>query len=135
MNLLHYPLPTSDADTKPYWDACAQGELRYQHCETCGRVQCIPRSLCQHCQSPALQWNTSRREGTVLTFTTVYRAPLPVFKEQVPYAIVIVDMDEGFRVMVNALPAALPNLTMGAKVRIGFQQVRGMALPVVESVA
>lgn len=135
MNTLHYPLPTPNADTQPFWDACAQGELRYQLCASCRRVQCIPRSLCAHCQSPALQWQTSQREGTVLSFTTVHRAPLPAFKDQVPYAIAIVDMDEGFRVMANALPLARPGLAIGAKVRIGFQQVHGMALPVVESAA
>ncbi len=134
MNTVHYPLPTPNAETKPFWDACAQGELRYQRCTSCSRVQSIPRSLCEHCQSRALQWNNSLREGTVLTFTTVYRAPLPVFREQLPYAIAIVDMEEGFRVMANALPAARAGLAIGAKVRIGFKEVHGMALPVVECV-
>lgn len=134
MSTLNHPLPTPNAQTKPYWDACAAGELRYQKCESCGTVQRIPRSLCEHCQSQALQWSTSAREGTVLSFTTVYRAPLPVFKADVPYVIAIVDMAEGFRVMANALPEAAANLAIGAKVRIGFSDAHGMALPVVAAV-
>lgn len=134
MSTMNYPLPTQNAQTKPYWDACAAGELRYQKCESCGTVQRIPRSLCEHCQSQTLEWKTSAREGTVLSFTTVYRAPLPVFKADVPYVIAIVDMDEGFRVMANALPEAATDLTIGAKVRIGFNDAHGMALPVVEAV-
>jgi uncharacterized OB-fold protein len=70
----------------------------------------------------------------VLTFTTVYRAPLPAFKEMVPYVIAIVDMDEGFRVMANALPQCRNGMEIGARVRVGFEDVHGMALPVVESV-
>lgn len=134
MSTMHYPLPSPNAQTKPYWDACAASELRYQSCQSCGTVQRIPRSLCEHCQSQALEWKTSAREGTVLSFTTVYRAPLPVFKSQVPYVIAIVDMAEGFRVMANALPQAVGDLAIGATVRIGFTSEHGMALPVVEAV-
>ena len=131
----NYPLPRANAQTKAYWDGCAQGELRFQRCANCGHVQCIPRSLCDQCQSRDLQWNASRREGTVLTFTTVHRAPLPVFKDRVPYVIAIVDLDEGFRVMANALPAVQQGpLAIGARVRIGFTDVQGMALPVLESI-
>lgn len=134
MSTMNFPLPTPNATTKPYWDACAEGELRYQQCENCGTVQLIPRSLCEHCQSQQLQWKTSQRQGTVLSFTIVYRAPLPVFKAQVPYAMAIVDMDEGFRVVANASPQAQPALAIGAKVRMGFTSEHGMAMPIVEAV-
>ena len=134
MSTLNFPLPHPNATTKPYWDACAEGELCYQKCENCGTVQLIARSLCEHCQSQQLQWQTSQRLGTVLSFTTVYRAPLPAFKAQVPYAIVIVDMDEGFRVMANATPQAQSALAIGAKVRMGFTSEHGMAMPIVEAV-
>jgi uncharacterized protein len=134
MSTLNFPLPKPNATTKTYWDACAEGELRYQKCESCGTVQLIARSLCEHCQSQQLQWQTSQRLGTVLSFTTVYRAPLPVFKAQVPYAIVIVDMDEGFRVMANATPQVQSALAIGAKVRVGFTSEHGMAMPIVEAV-
>jgi uncharacterized OB-fold protein len=131
-----YPLPRPNAQTQAYWDGCAQGELRYQCCAGCGHVQCIPRSLCEQCQSRDLQWRASTRMGTVLTFTTVYRAPLPAFKDMVPYVIAIVDMDEGFRVMANALPQTPQGeFAIGSRVRINFTDVHGMALPVVETVA
>lgn len=130
----NYPLPCPNAQTQPYWDGAAAGELRYQRCVGCDHVQRIPRSLCEKCQGSQLDWQDSQRTGTVLTFTIVHRAPLPVFKDMVPYVIVIVDMDEGFRVMANALPQCRENLEIGARVSMGFQDVRGMALPVVEIV-
>lgn len=130
----NYPLPRPNAQTQPYWDGCAQGELRYQCCAACGAVQRIPRSLCEHCHGRVLDWKVSQRTGRVLSWTMVHRAPLPAFKDRVPYVIAIVDMDEGFRVMANALPQAVEGLAIGARVRIGFQDVHGMALPVVETV-
>lgn len=134
MSTINYPLPRANAQTQAYWDGAAEGVLRYQACTACGCVQLIPRSLCEKCQHTKLAWMTSQQAGTVLTFTTVHRAPLPVFKEMVPYVIAIVDMDEGFRVMANALSTATSELSIGARVRIGFQTVHGMALPVVEAV-
>ena len=133
MTVSNYPLPRANAQTQPYWDGAAVGELRYQCCSDCGSVQRIPRSLCEQCQSSRLQWKVSRQTGRVLTFTTVHRAPLPVFKDMVPYVIAILDMDEGFRVMANALPQACAGLEIGTRVRVGFQDVHGMALPVVEA--
>jgi uncharacterized OB-fold protein len=129
-----YPLPRPNAQTRPYWDGAAAGELRYQRCDGCGHVQRIPRSLCEQCHGRQLNWLNSQRTGTVLTFTTVYRAPLPVFKESVPYVIVMVDMDEGFRVMANAMPECRAGLEIGARVRIGFQEVHGMVLPALETI-
>lgn len=131
---IDFPLPRANALTKVYWDGCAKGLLRFQRCGGCGHVQCIPRSICEQCQSEDLQWNESKRLGTVLSFTTVFRAPLPVFKGRVPYTIVIVDVDEGFRVMANTT-AVVPSdaLHIGARVHIGFEDVHGMALPVVDA--
>lgn len=134
MTMCNYPLPRPNAQTQSFWDGAAVGELRYQCCLGCGHVQRIPRSLCEQCQSRKLEWRISQRTGKVLTFTTVYRAPLPVFKGMVPYVITIVDLEEGFRVMCNASPQIREGLEIGARVRIGFQQVHGMALPVVEEV-
>ncbi len=134
MSDMAYPLPRPNSHTQPFWEGAAQGELRYQRCTACGNVQLIPRSLCEECQSTELEWKVSKATGTVLTVTVVHRAPLPVFKSMTPYAIVIIDMDEGFRVMANALAEVQAQLEIGRRVRVGFQEVQGVALPVVVGV-
>lgn len=131
---IDYPLPRPDAQTRSYWEGAAAGELRYQRCTDCGCVQRIPRSLCDCCQGTALVWKVSGGIGSVLGFTTVHRAPLPVFKQMVPYVIAIIEMEEGFRVMANALPGLQAAMAIGARVRIGFHDVQGMSLPVIEAV-
>jgi len=123
------PLPHPTAETRPFWDGCAQGHLRYQRCSDCGTVQLIPRSLCASCQSEALQWQLSGGQGRVLTHTTVHRAPTPAFRAEAPYTIAIVDMDEGFRLMVNVAQDPARPAAIGARVRIVVREVQGMALP------
>ncbi|MVW70990.1 Zn-ribbon domain-containing OB-fold protein [Bordetella sp. 15P40C-2] len=128
------PLPRPDAQTRPFWEGCAQGVLRFQTCAACGSVQRVPRALCEHCQSDALNWRASAGIGKVLSLTTVHRAPLPAFKAMAPYVIAIVDMDEGFRLMVNATAEAAKSIAIDAKVQIGFIDVEASVLPIVQHV-
>ena len=69
--------------------------------------------------------------GRILSFTVVHRAPTPAFRDDLPYVIALVDLDEGFRLMVNMDhdPLAGTPLAIGQRVRIGFRQVDGIALP------
>ncbi|MDN8618475.1 Zn-ribbon domain-containing OB-fold protein [Variovorax ginsengisoli] len=128
------PLPNPTADSRPFWDGCAAGELRYQRCARCGQTQLIPRALCAACQHDQLQWQTSRGLGRILSFTVVHRAPTPAFKEEVPYVIAIVDMEEGFRLMVNVKDGAGKALSIGQPVCIGYRAVDGSTLPQAEVV-
>lgn len=126
------PLPHPTPETRPFWDGCASGELRYQCCTDCGTVQLIPRSLCAACQSRGLEWKRSERLGRILSHTTVHRAPTSAFRADVPYVIALVDMDEGFRLMVNVRGGDTPAVAIGARVRIGFRAVDGVTLPEAE---
>lgn len=123
------PLPRATAETKPFWDGCAQGVVRYQSCTRCDTVQFIPRARCVACQSCELAWRDSAGYGHVLSYTTVHRAPTPAFREDAPYVIALIDMEEGFRLMTNVAGASAAPLAIGARVRIGFRNVEGMALP------
>jgi uncharacterized OB-fold protein len=123
------PLPRATAETAPFWDGCAQQKLRYQRCAHCGAVQLIPRALCSECRSRELQWRDSSRSGSVLSFTIVHRAPSASFKSELPYAIALVDMDEGFRLMVNVAGGADAPLRIGSRVSIGFRMLDGVTVP------
>lgn len=127
-----HPLPCPDPQTRPFWDACLAGKLLYQRCTSCGTTQFTPRVYCERCHSAALKWHESARLGKVLSLTRVHRAPLPAFKEKVPYVIAILDMDEGFRLMVNAQETVAQGIAMDSRVRVGFMTINGVALPVAE---
>jgi uncharacterized protein len=123
------PAPRISAETQPFWDGCRQGELRYQLCRDCGRVQFYPRALCAGCGATALEWRRSRGEGSIHTVTVVYRAPSPAFRGDVPYAIALVDLDEGYRMMANVLGPDPEGLAIGARVRVVFETRGDVSLP------
>jgi len=126
------PLPHPTADTRNFWDGCAAGEVRYQRCAHCGQTQLIPRARCAACQREDLQWHRSAGRGRVLSYTVVHRAPTPAFRDETPYVIALVDMDEGFRLMVNLEDGARTPMAIGQAVRIGFREIEGGVLPQAE---
>ena len=123
------PLPRPNADTQPYWDAAAKGRLIYQYCAACERAQFHPRSHCANCQSRNLEWRESKGHGRIASFTEVQRAPTAAFKEMAPYVIALVDLDEGFRMMVNIVEGEGSRLAIGARTRTVFREVDGFTLP------
>ena len=88
--------------SQPYVDALARGELVCQVCERCGAAQRLARFACTRCGHTGLAWKTAAGTGVVWAVTVVERAPAPEFASLVPYALVLVDLDEGARVMGHA---------------------------------
>jgi uncharacterized protein len=91
-----------DQNAEEFWTGCARGELRYQLCEGCKRAQFYPRPFCAKCGGESLSWASSKGGGTVYAVTTVERAPTEDFRALQPYAIALIDLDEGFRMMAHA---------------------------------
>ena len=94
-----------NAELYAHW---AHGELRFQRCADCGAWRHPPRYLCAQCGSTRFTWEPSAGRGRVFTWTITHRAVDPAFEP--PYAIVVVELDEGPRLvgnMVGIEPAAL----------------------------
>jgi uncharacterized protein len=123
------PLPAITAETRPFWDGCRAGELRYQACGACGRVQFYPRALCAGCGGTDLGWRRSRGVGTVHAVTVVHRAPTAAFRDDVPYAIALVDLDEGVRLMANVVGGDPEGVAIGDRVRVVFEARGEVTLP------
>ena len=99
-----------------FWDGCAAGELRYQRCGACAAVQFYPRGFCLRCGAADVQWQTARGTGTVHALTSVVRAPSDEFRALAPYVILLVDLDEGYRMMAHGAPG----LAIGDRVQVRF---------------
>jgi uncharacterized OB-fold protein len=101
--------PVPDAVTQPFWEGVAEGVLRLQRCGTCGRHVFYPRAVCPFCMSAELAWVEASGVGRVHSFTVVHRAPAE-YRDEVPYVVALVDLDEGVRMMtrlVDVEPAAV----------------------------
>ena len=78
---------------------CARGELRLRRCNACREWCHVPRVTCPNCASTDWAWERVKGTGRLYTFTIVHRAMHPAFMGDVPYAVVVVELDEGTRIV------------------------------------
>ena len=78
--------------------------ILYEHCAACGTVSYFRRGFCPVCGGADVRDETSAGLGRVHAVTLVTRAPTPELRALAPYAILLVDMDEGFRMMAHGDP-------------------------------
>ncbi len=89
------PVPKPTPETQPFWDGCAEGELRLQHCSDCQYVQYPPRKLCAGCFSTNVTWRAASGRGIVRSWSTVVAPGAPGFEAEVPFISVMITLQEG----------------------------------------
>jgi uncharacterized OB-fold protein len=109
-----------DSDSRPYWDGLKQGELRIQRCTACSHVVFYPRSICPQCHADLLEWIVASGKGTIYSYTVAHKAYGP-FAADVPFVIVLVELEEGARMLSRLLDAPRERVTIGAAVRVTFE--------------
>ena len=117
------PLPVLEGLSGEFYAWCRQGELRFQRCTDCGTFRHVPRQLCADCNSFAWEWARSSGRGTVYTWTVVQRALHPAFANDTPLAPVVVEMEEGVRLLGNMVDCAPQELVIGLPVEVEFEAV------------
>ncbi len=126
------PLPEPDDATRPYWDACARGELAMQRCADCGHWRFPPRPMCPRCCSFADEWVATSGRGEVFSWVVCHPPVLPAFRERAPYAVVLVQLaeDPGLRILGGWREAPLDAIRIGLPVEVCFEEAgEGFSLP------
>ena len=95
------PVPEPSAVSAPFWDATRNRELHMQRCGDCARLVWYPRAVCPHCAGLELRWERLSGKGIVYAASVHHRAALPALADKVPYTVVLVDLEEGARIMSN----------------------------------
>lgn len=114
---------------QPFWDALAEGRLQLPHCRRCGRPFFFPRRWCPVCHSDELGWVESAGRGVIYAVSVVH-VPFDGRPEsEVPYAVVLVDLDDGVRIPGRMDDADL-TAVIGDQVQLHFAADPAHHLPV-----
>lgn len=76
-----------------------------------------------------MHWRDSARLGSVYAITDIHAAGHPAFKSSAPFSVVLVEMDEGFRIMTNVVGDAGSITRIGDRGRIVFETRGSVKLP------
>lgn len=91
------PKPTPE--TRHFWEGTRAGELRLQRCVECKDAYFPPRPFCPKCGSRDVATFRATGKATLYSYVINHRPLAPGFTE--PYAIAVVTLDEGPRMMSN----------------------------------
>jgi uncharacterized OB-fold protein len=117
------PLPAPDADSAALWRGLRDGMLLLQHCADCSHVQYYQQGMCRQCGGEILVHRPASGRGKVHSFSVVHRAPGPAFKADLPYAVLLIDLEEGPRMISTYIGGKPDEVTFDMDVVLVCEQV------------
>ena len=122
------PVPPEIWENIGFWDGVKEHKLVFQKCRQCGRWVHPPRPTCPKCGSFEKEWAPSSGKGTVYSWVTYLDSPHPGFRA--PYSVVLVEMEEGVRLISNMVDTGPDEISIGMPVEVVFDDVsEGLTLP------
>lgn len=135
-NAYKKPVPRVDEETRGYWEACRRHELVLQRCGQCRTLRYYPRTVCPECLSDEVRWERMSGRGTVYTFTVTYQNQAPGFRDELPYVLAYVTLDEGPQMLTNVVGCKPDEVKIGMPVEVTFEDVNDeIAIPRFKPVA
>jgi uncharacterized protein len=124
------PLPEPDDQSAPFWEAAKERRLIIQRCSDCNTYRHPPRPMCPRCLSFNQGWVTASGRATVWSWIIAHPPVLPAFADRVPYNVVVVELEEGVRMIGNLIGVANEDITEGMPVVVDFEDAgEGVVLP------
>jgi uncharacterized OB-fold protein len=127
--LIQKPFPEQTVDSESYWKAATEGRFELTRCTACGNAFHYARPFCPGCGSWDVESFDASGRGEIYSFTVIYRGPNEAFRDDVPYAIALVDTDEGARLFVGLKTGDPDGLAIGQKVEVSFEPRGDMSIP------
>lgn len=119
MTILKSPDPTNA--TEEFWERTIDEELVLPYCNDCRDFFFFPRERCPVCMTSDFQYRSASGRGTLVTYTTIHRAPTKNYQEMAPYVNALVDFEEGVRLMANIHVEDESELEIGMPLDVTFE--------------
>jgi uncharacterized protein len=123
------PAPVLTEDNEFFWEAAREGRLVAQRCGGCGRLRHPPRPMCPECHSLAVEIVDLAGTGVVYSYSLLHHPRHPAF--DYPVIAVLVDLDEGVRMVSNLIGVQPNEVRTGMPVLVAFAPTADeMSVPV-----
>jgi uncharacterized OB-fold protein len=117
------PLPQITPEMAPFWEAARRHELVVQRCRGCGERRFPARDLCNRCLAREADWVPVSGRGTIFSFVVMHQVYHPGFADSVPYAVVVVELEEGARMISNLVECPLGDIRIDMPVEVVFEEL------------
>jgi hypothetical protein len=111
----------------PFYEAARAGRLVLAYCPACRRHELPGTRTCPSCLSGDLAWQEASGRGTVFTFVVFRRSLHPAF--EVPYAVCVIELDEGPRLVAGLAGVPPEAVEVGMRVEAVFDDAGDEPVP------
>jgi uncharacterized OB-fold protein len=123
------PRPVINRDNAGFWEGVREHRLLIQRCTACGTLRHPWLPGCNTCGHP--EWDTIEASGTgtVHSYVVMHHPPFPAFAP--PYAVGLIELTEGVRMISNVTGVPYDKVRIGMPVRLEFREYdEELVLPV-----
>lgn len=115
--MIPYVEPMKTPDGEPFWEGCKNKQLLIPKCHSCNQYYFYPRMLCPNCWSEDVTFEQVSGKGILYSYTRVFP------KTANSYLVVLIELEEGVRLMSNLLVDENTPLKVGLPVVVSFTQI------------
>lgn len=117
-------IPETEGLNQEFFMQAAGGTLHLQRCGNCGTYRHPPRYYCQGCFSDQWSWEPSPGLGTVASWVTSHFTVDRGWVDELPYTTVVIELDEGPRLLGAMRNMTEADLRLGLEVRLAGEAKR-----------
>ena len=117
------PVPAITPEMAPFFEGCRRQRLMIQRCDPCGTLRFPAREQCADCLSTKSSWVAVSGRGTVYSYNIMHQLYHPAFAAELPYAVVVIKLDEGAKFTSNLIGIRPHDIKCGMPVEVVFERV------------
>jgi uncharacterized OB-fold protein len=117
------PVPTVTPDMAGFFEGARRGQLMVQKCEGCGTLRFPAYEICSNCLSTRATWVPVSGRGEIYSYNVMHQVYHPGFAAEVPYAVVVVKLAEGPKVVSNLVGVDPHQIRIGMPVEVTFEKM------------
>jgi uncharacterized OB-fold protein len=117
------PVPVPDERSASFFQAAKEGRLLIKKCPSCSRFLAPQREICDSCGNEALEWTQASGRGTIYSFVIMHQLLHPAFRDEIPYNVIVVELEEGPRLTSNLVGTPNREIRVGLPVEAVFEEL------------
>ena len=116
------PKPIIDDDSKNYWESAKLNKLVIQYLKNSNEYFLYSKQLINNIDDSEIVWKEVSGKGIIYSYSIIHTPAGPSFKEDTPYIVASIELEEGARIISNIVNSNFSKITIGKKVRVVFEK-------------
>jgi uncharacterized OB-fold protein len=117
------PIPAVTPDMVEFFEGARRGHLMVHKCDGCGELNFPAHSLCSKCFATSGKWVPVSGRGEIYSYNIMHQIYHPGFAGEVPYAVVVVKLEEGPKFVSNMVGIKPHEIRIGMPVEVTFEKM------------